>query len=114
MYISINPAIRRATTATAENHQFVGVYLYCLDPQGSAYRGQVSPMPAPFSRLEYPVWQAPLFLALLQQDRAKRSAYLQVARDAIFQRLLELRTAPNRNESLSIVETIDFLRTSKA
>jgi hypothetical protein len=70
-------------------------------------------MPASFRALEYPVWQVPLFLALLQQDTARRSAYLHKAGNAIFQRLLELVTTPNRDESFAILEAIGFLKADR-
>jgi hypothetical protein len=59
--------------------------------------------------VDYPYWQAPLFLAVLAQDSDQRSTYTNAAKERIFETLLVLSGHPNPNEFAAVFDALPVL-----
>jgi len=59
--------------------------------------------------VQYPNWQTPLFLAILAIDPASREKHAKVAKDRIFERLLQSTLESDDVEIRAIIDSVPLL-----
>jgi hypothetical protein len=59
--------------------------------------------------VQYPNWQTPLFLSVLASDPVSREGYAKIAKDRIFERLLQSTIETDAVELRAIIDSVPFL-----